>query len=52
MEGLIRQAGTCGWQVLDESVTVLLLGHRHALPISPQEHSEAGAAIQMDAFEK
>lgn len=52
MEGLVRRAGTCGWQVLAESVTVLLSGHRRALPIAPQEHPETGAAAQMDAFEK
>lgn len=52
MEGLIRQADTCSWQVLAESTTVLLSGHRHALPIAPQEHPETGAADQMDAFEK
>lgn len=53
MEGLIRQAGTCGWQVLAESISVLFLGRRRALPITPQEHPETGAAVQMDdAFEK
>lgn len=52
MESLIRQAGTCGWQVLADSISVLLSGCRHALPIAPQEHPETGAAVQMGAFEK
>lgn len=35
-----------------ESVTLLLLGHTHALPTAPQEQPVTGATVQMDALEK
>lgn len=35
-----------------KSVTVLLLGHKHALPIALREQPVTGATVQMDALEK